>query len=168
MRKIFNFRPFGGYLLLEPLAVLLVISVMGVTSLSTPRYEREMDKCTKNQRQLSVEMMMYIEENNYVFPGQTAWEDIALTGRVLQCPTAGEDVTNAYAYNANLAGVSFDSFDDPEDYIILFADSDREDNMMHSMDDIAFRHEWDSAIISFLDGHVSWYCEYEFDYLRFK
>ena len=175
MRKFIKCPKHNGFILAEPLVILAVTAALIVPPLFTSRFDKETEVCITNQRQIYTGIIMCWEENDYIFPGKTVWEDIGFHRNVLKCPSAGKDITNSYAYNANLSGISFDSDTDDieeiEDSLILLADSDREDNLMYMVEDVALRHkrEWDWAVVTFLDGHTSWYDENDFDYyIKFK
>ena len=175
MRKFIKFPKHNGFILTEPLVILAVTAALIVPPLFTSKFYREAEMCVDNQRQIYTAVVMYWEENDYIFPGETVWKDMGIHRNVLKCPAAGKEITNAYAYNMNLVSISFDDTDtdigDIEDSLIMLADSDREDNLMYSVEDVVLRHkrEWDWAVVTFLDGHTSWYDENDFDYyIKFK
>jgi len=166
MKKIVKLRTLRGYMLIEPLIVLLVATSIGILPLSTPKYERAIDTCISHQKQITLANMMYVQENNEKFPGAGFWADIDVGNNVIKCPVAGSDVENAYAFNANIASLSLGEIYNPVD-VALTADSDTQNNMMYSAKDLAFRHE-ENVIISFIDGHVTLIDEFDLEYVVFK
>jgi len=98
--------------------------------------------------------MMYVQENEETMPGSTNfWGDIDIQGKITICPTAGKKISNAYAYNANIAGKGLGEIADPVE-IALTADSEAAGNLMAIPGDITLRHT-EKAIMSFVDGHVT-------------
>ena|GEM_PF-6811007 len=98
---------------------------------------------------------MYIQENEERMPGTDFFSAVdGASGKILICPTAGKKISNAYAYNGNIAGKGLGELGEPTT-LALTADSDVDGNIMNSPSDVSLRHV-NKAIISFVDGHVDY------------
>ena len=113
--------------------------------------------CMNNQRQLSMAILIYTEDNKGILPTEQAvWKTIGADDRaqhILVCPTVGVDTPNSYGYNQQLSGLTVDNLKQPN-MMLMTADSSDSTNIIHSAQDIAFRHRH-NAMGSFCDGHVA-------------
>ena len=147
----------GGFTLIELLVVIAIIAILAAILFpvfSKAREKARQTTCTSNQKQLATATMMYVQENEETMPETDFWSTVdGASGKILICPTAGKKIANAYAYNANIAGLGLGELDDPTE-VALTADSEAANNLMSSPSDVTFRHV-DKAIISYVDGHVT-------------
>ena len=162
MRKA-KLPTFSGLILVEPIMVVAAtIMLIAAPILNQREPVTAFDVCTSKQKQLTFATIMYAAENDAIFPGsENIWEDIWVSKDVLKCPVDKSQADISYAYNANLSHVHLGEIEFPET-ISLVADSEREDTLMTEVADIALRHkrgETVAVIVSFVDGHVSWYSE---------
>ncbi len=146
-----------GFTLIELLVVIAIIAILA--AILFPVFARAREKarqttCTSNQRQIAASVQMYAQDHDETLPSSsTIWSDIKVDPGVLICPTAGKQVTNAYAYNVNYSGMALGEVMQPESAVIL-ADSLVTGNSMLTGIDVEYRHS-NMAIGAFLDGHVS-------------
>ena len=99
---------------------------------------------------------MAVQENDETFPESSEiWSAIGVSGKALQCPTAGKSVANAYAYNSNLSGQGYGAVRDVV-RVMMTCDALIDDNIItrETVSGIARRHQ-DKAIVSYADGHVT-------------
>jgi len=161
MGKI-KFPTFKGFVIAEPVIIIVATAAMIALPIVSAHWSQgRMTGCSSNQKQIALAVLMYVQENNEIFPGaENTWESIDVSGKILECPAKRRREGTYYAYNANLSNLSLSDLykiNHEPAYIALTADSDREDSKMTSGDDIAFRHEGrekNYAMISFVDGHV--------------
>ncbi len=83
----------------------------------------------------------------------TIWNDIKVDNKILQCPTAGSQVTIGYGYNFAVSGLSIGELSDPSAVVMTADSSDPSTTLL--MNDIATRHS-NGAILSYTDGHVAY------------
>jgi len=96
---------------------------------------------------------MAVQENDETFPTSSeVWSAIGVSGKVLQCPTAGKSIANAYAFNDNLSGLGIGEIKDSVG-VALTSDSEAANNLMLVPTDAELRHDG-NTIMSFSDGHV--------------
>ena len=154
-----------GFTLIELLVVIAIIAILAAILFPVFAKAREKARqttCTSNQKQMATAVAMWTQENDEKMPPASEnWaSEIGTTGKILQCPTAGKKIANAYAYNKNIAGLGLGEIQDPVS-VALTADCDKEGNIMAAPSHVALRHAG-KAIISFVDSHV----EYTGDILR--
>ena len=151
-----------GFTLIELLVVIAIIAILAAILFPVFAKAREKARqttCTSNQKQIATAVMMYTQENNEIMPPATNWASaIDVTGKILQCPTAGKKIAVAYGYNGNVAGLGLGEIDDPVS-VILTADSVAEENLMYTPKDIDPRHV-QKAIMSYVDSHVVYSADY--------
>jgi len=113
--------------------------------------------CTSNQKQLALAFAIYIQENEGKFPPTENWATtIGAKGKILECNYSKKG-ENSYAYNGNLASMTLEKVGDSVSIIALTADSARPDALMYTEKDITPRNIKNAgAILSFVDGHVSY------------
>jgi len=107
-----------GFTLIELLVVIAIIAILAATLFPVFVKAREkayMTTCISNQRQLSLALLAYAQDNEQTLPLPDGW--IAATGltsdaKVFQCPASGKHASsdapdygfNAYLYNVNNFG----------------------------------------------------------------
>ena len=158
------------------ISILFLVFLLGVMVLFTlsgvsPSRARQ-TTCASNQKMMMLAMQMIMEENerSLLPTDKELWEMTVECaengGKYLVCPEfknskevrARKGNVFGYGYNAKLSGKKISYFKDPKT-IIVTADAAIEDNLIKSISDVDFeRHKRDtrkSAVVSFLDGHVS-------------
>jgi len=155
MRKFIKFRSLRGFMLAEPIVILVATATLVVAPILTPRSQGAVTTCVSNQKQISTATMMYIQENDECLPStnDNVWYLIDVGGKMLKCPSDKNRAENAYAFNASMSDIYLGEINDPNE-IALTADSENENNLMTGFDDIIKRHRGDCAVISFVDSHV--------------
>jgi prepilin-type N-terminal cleavage/methylation domain-containing protein/prepilin-type processing-associated H-X9-DG protein len=147
MRNYFNSR---GFTLIELLVVIAIIAVLA--AILFPVFARAREKarqstCMSNQRQIAAAVQMYAQDHEECMPDfSTVWQDIKVDNNILQCPTAGKGITNAYTYNA--AKCSNVALGEIPDSSTTWLTADGDSN------GIAYRHT-NKTIASYVDGHVT-------------
>jgi prepilin-type N-terminal cleavage/methylation domain-containing protein/prepilin-type processing-associated H-X9-DG protein len=157
-----------GFTLIELLVVIAIISILA--SMIFPVFSKAREKaheitCISNLSQLAKDMQMRVMDNDGAFPASGAiWTDMTGDRRILQCPTEGKEVANAFLYSGYVAGkaegdIKF-SVDEP-----LFLDGypgERttngitEENMLREPGDIDYRHGGRLRFnCVFCDGHAA-------------
>jgi len=145
-----------GFTLIELLVVIAIIAILAAILFpvfSKAREKARQSTCTSNQKQIALGVLMAVQENDETFPSVSdIWSVIGVSGKVLQCPTAGKSIANAYGYSNAVAGQGMgdikSSVDEP-----MTADSVNS-NILYTIDDIEFRHDG-NIIVSYVDGHVA-------------
>jgi len=139
-----------GFTLIELLVVIAIIAVLA--AILFPVFARAREKarqstCISNQRQIAASVQMYAQDHEETLPASTTvWQNINVDNNILQCPTAGKSIINAYTYNAGkCSNVAIGAIPDPV-ATWMTADGDSSG--------IALRHS-QKAIFSCVDGHVS-------------
>jgi len=144
-----------GFTLIELLVVIAIIAILAAILFPVFAKAREKARqttCTSNQKQFATAVMMYVQENEETMPGKDMWSVVGLNGKILQCPTAGKKVANAYGYNVSLSNKKLGEIDGPET-ILLTADCNTDDNLLAIPNDVDLRHAG-KAIGSYVDSHV--------------
>jgi prepilin-type N-terminal cleavage/methylation domain-containing protein len=116
-----------GFTLIELLVVIAIIAILA--AILFPVFARAREKarqttCTSNQRQIAASIQMYAQDHEESFPlSTTVWSDIKVDPGVLNCPSKGKSMPNAYLYNAgsHLSGRSIGEYNSPSD-VLLTAD----------------------------------------------
>jgi|GEM_PF-576743 len=158
MKQIQRIKKGGGFTLIELLVVIAIIAILA--AILFPVFSRAREKarqstCTSNQKQLALGIQMYLQENNETFPtNDVVWSVIGVSGKVLQCPTAGKNMANAYGYSNALSGQGYATIDEPTmEELTIDLKSEAKENIIYTKDDAGFRHD-DNVIASYVDGHV--------------
>ena len=149
-----------GFTLIELLVVIAIIAILAAILFPVFAKAREKARqttCTSNQKQIATAVMMYTQENDEIMPPATNWaSEIGVTGKILQCPTAGKKISVAYGYNGTVAGKGLGQIQFPVDTICTIDAEGAPDDVItpSSVDSIARRHDG-KAIVSFIDSHVA-------------
>ena len=155
-------RALNGFILAESALILAGALALFVPLVLPQRHYGPDETCISTQKQLSIAIMMYVQENDETMPGENLWRELCMSGRILKCPADKNSVDSSYAYNAYAAGVYLGDFEYPCKTVTL-ADSDQTNDLLYSAEDVVFRHRGDLAVIAFLDGHVLLMDEYDID-----
>ncbi len=117
--------PAKGVTLTEALVILAILAILFV--IFFPVFARphrghgaRQNTCTNNQRQISIAIVMYAQDNTEVFfpdPGSTAWTRyIKADDACFDCPTLtgkGKAANPEYGFNANLFSKKLDDIPQP-------------------------------------------------------
>ena len=150
-----------GFTLIELLVVIAIIAILAAILFpvfSKAREKARQTACTSNLKQISLAVMIYVQENDEVFPAATGWTtNIGMSGsKVLICTTQGKNDAggNSYGYSSQLDAVSLGKIYTPESTLML-ADCKQEiaDRILHVGADVALRHT-KKAIVAYADTHV--------------
>ena len=156
----------NGFTLIELLVVIAIIAVLA--SILFPVFAQAREKarqstCMNNQRQILTAIHIYAQDNDDMLPpADSVWPKITLMGKVLQCPTAGTKVVNAYVYDNGVAGMPLGSFQNPSGDVAC-GDGQHTagngtvttyDNVAYTGLDYTARHA-NRLIAGYLDGHVA-------------
>ncbi|HEX2949558.1 MAG TPA: DUF1559 domain-containing protein, partial [Armatimonadota bacterium] len=99
-----------GFTLIELLVVIAIIAILAAILFpvfAKAREKARQTQCTNNQKQIATALFMYSQEHDEKLPLITSvWTEIDVPAKVLQCPTAGKTVSNAYCFNKFLGGYS--------------------------------------------------------------
>jgi len=159
-----------GFTLIELLVVIAIIAILAAILFpvfSKAREKARQSTCTSNQKQVAVALAMAIQENEETIPGIDVWSELGVSGKVLQCPTAGKKLANAYVFNRSILGFGFAKIKSP---VKIFATADglheataavttpvaigaTSANFAYTGTDLVARHDG-NIIASFVDGHV--------------
>lgn len=163
MRKMHRER---GFTLIELLVVIAIIAILAAILFpvfAKAREKARQTQCMNNQKQIATAVQMYAQEHDEKFPpAQTMWTDVDVPAKVLQCPTIGKTVSNAYVYSDLLAGEALGLFSDLSAEWMLadgqHAKTDAParvtyDNVGYTAADFAVRHGG-NMLVAYADGHV--------------
>ena len=159
-----------GFTLIELLVVIAIIAILAAILFpvfSKAREKARQSTCTSNQKQIAIGLAMAIQENDETLPGLDVWSELGISGKVLQCPTAGKKLANAYVFNRNILTKGFAKIPNP---VRTFASADglheataavttpvaigpTNANLAYNYSDLVARHDG-NVIASFVDGHV--------------
>ena len=144
----------GVFVVLLPIFAIFA-SIM-VPALTKARDQAKTIVCKANLKQLSVGVVMYMEDNDGEFPTASEWGDLVAdfmgsNKKMFSCPNGPEGIFG-YAFNRNLDGLKRDQVD-PQTVMIFEADSVWND--AGGADLATFdRHGRPGCNIGFVDGHV--------------
>ena len=136
------------------IAIIAILAAILFPVFARAREKARQTTCTSNQKQIATAVMMYVQENEERLPGADVWSVIGVTGKSLQCPTAGNKIANAYAFNGSVLDKGLGEIKDPV-RTICTVDADIPGGILtaETVDGIAARHTG-KPIISYLDSHV--------------
>ena len=153
-----------GFTLVELLVVIAIIAILA--AMLFPVFGRAREKarqatCISNQRQIAAMILMYMQDNDEIFPqSTTVWTSIGLTNPgILLCPSCDTKAPNSYGYNTFLVTKALGDLNNPQQ-VILTADSDNASNILTDVNmDYSTRHNSSDStaaacIVSGVDGHV--------------
>ncbi|HEX2950830.1 MAG TPA: prepilin-type N-terminal cleavage/methylation domain-containing protein, partial [Armatimonadota bacterium] len=154
-----------GFTLIELLVVIAIIAILAAILFpvfAKAREKARQTQCMNNQKQMTTAIQMYVQDNEEKLPkSDSVWSDLDIPAKVLQCPTAGKNVANAYCYNNSLSGLSVGQFRDPT-FTAVTVDGQHQssgaqgdfDNIAYTLADISYRHN-NMCIVGYVDGHVA-------------
>ncbi len=148
-----------GFTLIELLVVIAIIAILAAILFPVFAKAREKARqtaCLNNQKQIDLAILMYAQDHDEAFPTSgNVWGSISMDKGVLQCPTAGTKIANAYLFNATLCGRVLGDLTLP-DMSTMTVDglnSTVTNNESNNVKDIDMRHNG-AAIASYADGHA--------------
>jgi len=157
----------SGFTLIELLVVIAIIAVLAAILFPVFAQAREKSRqtsCMNNQRQMVMLVMMYVQDNDEMFPDASkVWQALSnLPPKLLICPTQG-GATNTYVYSSSLSSLPMGSATMPNE-LLCFADGAHTAmlndtpptyyNIAYSIKDYNFCHAG-RLIASYADGHSS-------------
>ena len=155
-----------GFTLIELLVVIAIIAILAAILFPVFAKAREKARattCLNNQRQIVTNILMYVQDNDEIFPSETAvWTQCSnLSKKILLCPTA-RSTTNSYVYSHGLSALPMANLLSPTD-VICTGDGQHAattnptltyDNVAYSIADYNFIHT-NAVIASYADGHAT-------------
>jgi len=146
-----------GFTLIELLVVIAIIAVLAAILFpvfAKAREKARQSTCSSNQRQIAAAILMFAQDHEETFPASlTVWKDINVDAGVLQCPTRGKKVPNAYGYNRVMSYKAIGELDDPMSSPLTCDTWNLATNILVDGGDIDRRHSG-KTIASYADGHV--------------
>jgi len=146
----------GGFTLIELLVVIAIIAILA--AILFPVFSRAREKarqttCISNQKQIALAILMAVQENDETIPeAANIWSSIGVSGKALQCPTAGKAIANGYGFNESLGGLGYGELTDPV-HVYFTADAKEDSGNIISIGNGDGRHNG-GLIASYADGHV--------------
>jgi prepilin-type N-terminal cleavage/methylation domain-containing protein len=138
-----------GFTLIELLVVIAIIAILAAILFpvfAKAREKARQTQCLNNQRQLATAMLMYAQDHEEILPAvASVWGDTGLEAKIRICPTAGQKVTNGYAYNPNCAEKALGEIPNPS---LTWLTVDGVNGAFE------YRHS-KKAIKSYADGHTA-------------
>ena len=115
----------GGFTLVELLVVIAIIAILISILLPVFAKARESARqttCMNNQRQLSMAIMMFVQNNGETMPNATQWMSgqfgLGLASNVYTCPDSSK-IANDFGYsNAMFTGTMYGTTGLPENTVI--------------------------------------------------
>ncbi|HEX2950195.1 MAG TPA: prepilin-type N-terminal cleavage/methylation domain-containing protein, partial [Armatimonadota bacterium] len=159
-----RYRNDKGFTLIELLVVIAIIAILAAILFpvfAKAREKARQTQCMNNQKQITTAIQMYVQDNEEKLPkSASVWSDLNVPAKVLQCPTAGKNVSNAYCFNNSLSGLAVGQFRDPT-FTAVTVDGQHATttaqplpNIAYTLGDIAYRHN-QMCIVGYVDGHVA-------------
>ncbi len=140
---------------LDIVALLLcgvIAACTGYAAIANPYYRHAQQACLDNQRHIIMLIEQYAQDHQDHLPdGKTIWTDLNMDKGYTICPLT-TFIENCYGYNPRLSRLPLHGVRDPA-RLVVTADSDSRDNLLHTWTDVTPRHEG-HAIVSCLDGHA--------------
>lgn len=159
-----------GFTLIELLVVIAIIAILAAILFpvfAKAREKARQTSCMNNQRQITLSVMMYTQDNAEMMPSAAKiWGAINLDPRVLKCPdiTAAGNA-NAYVYSNLVAGQALGNIPTPESSVMTGDGSHKSTaqtsnyaatytNVAYVSADYAKRHN-NNIVCSYVDGHIT-------------
>ncbi len=146
-----------GFTLIELLVVIAIIAILAAILFPVFAKAREKARqtaCTNNQKQIVTSFLMWAQDHEELLPtSDVAWGSIGIDRGVLQCPTAGTKIANAYLFNKNVSGMALGEITDPTGTLLTCDGSTSANNVGQTWLDADYRHG-SKAIFACVDGHI--------------
>jgi len=159
-----------GFTLIELLVVIAIIAVLAAILFPVFAQAREkarMTTCLNNQRQIATTILIYVQDNDEMFPAsKDVWTNAVKLGNgggVLFCPSEVGAAANTYGYadalgNSPSTGLPLTMGDIVNPVgMLMSADWNVQStatNLLMQGSDISKRHNG-SCVVSYVDGHVA-------------
>ena len=138
----------------------LVFGVVAIYAFVQPLFVKHtcdgQPSCANNQRRLAMAFNISAQDNRERLP--PGWDSIKLAPYDLICPSTQRRFHSlppgGYGVNAYLLGKHLNEINDPTTQMLTM-DAKQMTSLIHSSNDIAFRHEG-AYFASFLDGHTGY------------
>lgn len=153
-----------GFTLIELLVVIAIIAILAAILFpvfAKAREKARQTQCVNNQKQIVTAVLMFGQEHDEKLPDSSSvWSAIDVPAKVLKCPTAGKNVSNAYCYNNALSNKALGQFNDPT-FVAVTVDGQHDvttaqplPNIAYKLSDTSFRHAGSLCMVGYVDGHV--------------
>jgi prepilin-type processing-associated H-X9-DG protein len=160
--------------LLVVIAIIAILAAILFPVFAKAREKANQTTCMNNQRQIAVAVLMYVQDNDEMFPSASAWyshmtNQYGITGDAWDCPSTtlvGNPSRPDYFYVAGsfLSGVALGDVAAASDAPLLgdlsapdvnkpFINDAGTTNLTKALATVGFNHN-NSAIFAFVDGHV--------------
>lgn len=152
-----------GFTLIELLVVIAIIAILAAILFpvfAKAREKARQTKCTSNQRQIGLAVMMYAQDNDETLPPANGWTDkINIEAKMLMCPD--KKIPVGYVYSNFADGLSLGDMPSPVDFPLIM-DGEQPGqtnptllyaNVAYTPKDLTYRHN-NRIIQAFADGHV--------------
>ncbi|OPZ87114.1 MAG: putative major pilin subunit [bacterium ADurb.Bin429] len=159
-----------GFTLIELLVVIAIIAILAAILFpvfAKAREKARTNSCINNQRQISIALMMYVQDNEETFmpdPGNNAWSSLLKDYNepsIYDCPTKtgkGNNTAPEYGMNTFLFGQALGDVATPAAAFLtadLKMDNPANNYAVNSFNaDIDGRHN-QSVVLTCVDGHVA-------------
>ncbi len=118
------------------------------------------DLCARNLRQISLAMMMYVQDYDEKFPPASVWIDVLLpyvrTEDVFDCPEGNGEY--GYAMNEKLSRLSLAEVRYPSATVMIYESKIRRRNHFGTGKDLDYRH-YGGSWVAYCDSHCAWHPE---------
>jgi prepilin-type processing-associated H-X9-DG protein len=160
MKKYYRHRGIIAMELMVIAATFSIVASITIPMIAKGRGKARRTVCISNQRQIACCFMMYVQDNDEIFPkSKNVWLKVDIDPDILYCP---EDNKNAisYAYNNNLSSINISKIQDPAlklftvDGETIKGKKRTLNNTYYSPADVQYRHN-NQAMASYVDGHVA-------------
>ena len=136
----------------------LIAAAMFLPTLAKAKQKAAQVHCMSNVRQLNLGLMMYVSDNNDLFPSGTNWCDVLMpyikNEKTYLCSLGKPGQRCHYAFNAKLAGREMKDIQTPAETVLIFeADGDWNAAGGSELFPAKTRHSGTYAI-GFADGHA--------------
>ncbi len=115
--------------------------------------------CLSNMKQLCLGAMMYAQDRDEVFPGETWADDLfpyLQNHEIFVCPSRPE-LPMGYALNEKVANLPIGDIPNPAETVLLFESNIGGENPVGGVDDVPEDGVHNGGIIvGFVDGHAEW------------
>ena len=161
-------RKLNGFTLIELLVVIAIIAVLAAILFPVFAQAREKARqttCINNQRQISLAIIMYAQDNAEMLPAASGvWQNVTLPPAVLKCPDLKTN-PNGYVYNNGIAGLAMGKIANVTQ-ILLCADGTHAytpasgvlpatyANVAYGNSDYDYNRHSGKAVCAYADGHA--------------
>ena len=160
-----------GFTLIELLVVIAIIAVLAAILFpvfAQARDKARMTTCINNERQISIALEIYVQDNNGMYPAAATWlgdisNKIGSNPAILHCPSLPKNSVRAatdYLFNNAIAGTTQLSVGSPTTTILLAEGvyvQDTTNNLQsvyYTANNAVYRHAG-KGVQCFVDGHVT-------------